>query len=537
MFNKINMIFRVFLLICLNFCLISSNILNKRFLDEVPDAEITATTTTPLPPPPPPPLSSSLSVEDSPASSTTTPLLVIVPSTIPQTLPPLPAILTTIANITEEVVVSDQPVVVPSSTTQPILDAQSEKSTTPVLVSTTTTAVVVADEIAPVSEAISTTTVLVQPSSTTQDVIASSTVPSQTEPIQVSTTVPSILSSTVPASLPAQDESTTTSPISTSNIVEDVILTTTPSIIDETISTTTLSPEQVILVETTTSGIAESINLNEKAETTTPNDSESNDQDQNQDSSSSETNQIATTTPIANIIICFTKPIASSSNQKKSQSYMDHLDMNPTLVKFKNFTLNIIPSRVYDLMKHPSSDLILLTVLIVFIILIVLLIITMCFVFRRRNYATTSLYKRFVENHLVINSSPLNDIPPGETNSNYDNRTIVTRIRTLKGDHEKNENDITTEQNITLITESPKQNDTNNKKKSNRFLLNKNNNLKCHILDPTTSKAVSTTDKDNQCSDKIHLVKVKNNCFPKLSLFNINPIYVDDKTKIENTHL
>jgi hypothetical protein len=509
------MMFRIFLLISLNFYLISSFNINKMYLDESPVADIAVTTTTPHP------------VEEAPASATTTPLLVIVPSTLPQTQPPLPIVLTT--KIAEEVAPTDPPVVVPSST----IKAESEKlaSSTPAVVLTTTT------KISSVSEAISTTAVAGEALSTTQAVVASTTVQPPTEPLQVSTTVLAVVSSTVPifsTILPALVESTTTSSISTSKVIEPIITTTTS--IDESISTTSLPAEEVLLAETTTFKIEESINENEeKVETKTLNDSEL----KYNDSSSSETNQIPTTTPTANIIICFTKPISLSSNQKNSQSYFDHLEMNPALIKFKNFTLNIIPSRVYELMKNPSSDIILLTVLIVFIILIILLIITMCFVFRRRNYATTSLYKRFVENHLVINSSPLHDIPPGETISNYDNRTIITRIRTLKGENnnnEKNVNAITNEQNVTLIAESPKQNDTN-KKKSSKFSLNKSNNLKCQLLDSTSSKtAAATTDKE-KCSDKIHLVKVKNNCFPKLSLFNINPIYVDDKTKIENTHL
>jgi hypothetical protein len=540
------MMFRIFIFISLNICVIFSNNINKRFLDEIAETEIKVTTTTPLP----------SQVEEVPA--TNTPLLVILPSTIPQTVPPLPTVLTTTAKTDAEVAStdssielppsSDSPIVVPSSSDSPIVVPSSSDSpivvpsstaqpvvpsSTPAVVSTTPTTI-----ISPVSSTIFTTTVASEPSSSTQAIVFSNSLPAQTESVKLSTTIPLIVSSTLPTSSPPQAEtttppstSTTTLWISTSNVVEPIFTTTTS--IDDIISTTTsLQTEEVVLLTTLAAKIDESINENEKIETKIPNETESKDQDP----LPNETKQIATTTSAANLIICFTKPISSSSSHKNYESYFEQLNMNPALVKFKNFTLNIIPSRVYDLMKHPSSDLILLIVLVVFIILIILLIITMCFVFRRRNYATTSLYKRFVENHLVINSSPLNELPPGETKSNYDNRTIITRIRTLKGDNnnEKNGNEVTNEQNIALITESPIQDDKN-KKKPHKFLLNKNNNLKCQILDPTSSKA-AVPEKD-KCSDKIHLVKVKNNCFPKLSLFNINPIYVDDKTKIENTHL
>ena len=180
-------------------------------------------------------------------------------------------------------------------------------------------------------------------------------------------------------------------------------------------------------------------------------------------------------------------------------NHLDDEESNYTLFRFKNGSLSIFPKSLFSLLRFPH-EIYVIVILVLLFIIFVLTIMLVCLLCKRHE-AKTSLYERFVENHLVDSNYVRED--------SYNNSTIITRIRIL-GDKRASILDKVDHLNERLTEsktkeEGGKENDRL-KSKKNPFRINQTDKLEKHKR------------------------------FAKLSLFSVNPVFEDDPI-FENTHL
>jgi hypothetical protein len=185
-------------------------------------------------------------------------------------------------------------------------------------------------------------------------------------------------------------------------------------------------------------------------------------------------------------------------------SHLDNEESNYTLFRFTNGSLSIFPKLLFSRLLRFPHEIYIIVILVLLFIILVLTIMLVCLLCKRHE-AKTSLYERFVENHLVDNNYVRED--------SYNNSTMITRIRIL-GDKRASILDRADCLNERLTESKTKEEKDNDLVKNEPRLKSKKNPFK-----------------SNQ-TDKLE----KHKRFAKLSLFSVNPVFEDDPI-FENTHL
>ena len=187
-------------------------------------------------------------------------------------------------------------------------------------------------------------------------------------------------------------------------------------------------------------------------------------------------------------------------------NHLDDEESNYTLFRFKNGSLSIFPKSLFSRLLRFPHEIYLIVILVLLFIILVLTIMLVCLLCKRHE-AKTSLYERFVENHLVDSNYVRED--------SYSNSTMITRIRIL-GDKRASILDKVDCLNERLTESKTKEEG------------GKENDL---VRNEPRLKSKKNPFRSNQ-TDKLE----KHKRFAKLSLFSVNPVFEDDPI-FENTHL